>query len=351
MARPLLTVYALCSRRANLAAVYMENQPFSDKLNTRIQQIQSWLVAGFDPVIDDFPDFLRKSFAQQAGTLDDRIRCLLVRFYSIAVDAIGEKIVAIKPNLAFFEQYGLGGLQALREIIVYARKRSLLIIADAKRGDIGSTAQAYANAFIGHTSVVGESLSAFPADALTVNPFLGFDTVEVFLNQCVRNGKGIFLLVKTSNPGSRDLQDCGPTAQESVSRSIAKWIGEHARQLAGSCGYSGLGAVVGATYPQELAALRTLMPSSFLLIPGMGAQGGTASDTVAGFTRLGNDMVASGAIVNVSRGLFGSLPETVVDEVSLASELARRVEHFNGDLTAVVSSSVFAANPKSPGRA
>jgi orotidine-5'-phosphate decarboxylase len=172
---------------------------------------------------------------------------------------------------------------------------------DAKRGDIGSTAAAYSAAFLGHTAIRGKRASSFDCDALTVNPFLGFDTLEPFVKDCREHGKGIFILVRTSNPGAKDLQGLQADGS-SVSDHVAHWIAKNEATLRGTCGWSGLGAVVGASYPDEARHLRERMPRSFFLIPGLGAQGADARDSVAGFGTL--DGAKGGALVNVSRGLL-----------------------------------------------
>jgi orotidine-5'-phosphate decarboxylase len=202
-----------------------------------------------------------------------------------------------------------------------------------KRGDIGSTAKAYSAAYLGRNKFQGRSIPAFDVDAITINPYLGFDTVETYFDDCVAYGKGLFVLVKTSNPGSAALQNLkGRDSSRSVCEEVAVWLGEKAELLKGDSGYSSLGAVVGATYPAEAKALRTLMPRNFLLIPGMGAQGGSAEDAVAGFSDE-----KSGGIINISRGLLGGLSGKVHSAGEMKELIRSRADEFNGQIAAALA--------------
>jgi orotidine-5'-phosphate decarboxylase len=195
---------------------------------------------------------------------------LEVRDALILVSAIEGRVAAIKPNIAFFEQYGLPGLSAFPRLCDAARERSIPVIADAKLGDIGSTAAAYSAASLCGVSVGSRTMRAFHCDALTINPFLGFDTLEPFLKDAQECGEGPFILVQTSNPGAKALQ--GLRAEGvSVSEHVARWVAENAQKLQGACGWSGVGAVVGASYPDEARKLREVMPRSIFLIPRLGA--------------------------------------------------------------------------------
>ncbi|MEZ4754276.1 MAG: orotidine-5'-phosphate decarboxylase [Bdellovibrionota bacterium] len=269
---------------------------FADKLATRIKNIESCLCAGIDPRPELMPDCFIQEADKESRTTEEFIYQLLTNFYFTSLEAIKNQVACTKPNAAFFEQYGIAGIKALQSILSWCKEQDIPTILDAKRGDIGSTAEAYSRSILGKQSFLGRECLAYEADSMTVNPFLGFDTLEPFLNDCIEYSKGIFILVKTSNPGSSALQ-------ETTSDKIAKWIGKNSEKLQGSCGLSGLGAVVGATYPEEAKELRQLMPNSFFLIPGLGAQGGTISDAKAGFTSSGK-----GGVVNASRGIF-SKPE------------------------------------------
>lgn len=306
---------------------------FADRVISAVQGKKSFIIAGFDPQIETFPKFLLENAAKSAKTTEDLVYTALMDFHRLALTAVHEQVAAVKPNIAFFEQYGLAGLRAFADIVLLIKEHKLLVVADVKRGDIGSTAKAYSAAYLGKSSAFGRAVNTFDVDAITVNPFLGFDTVETYLDDCREFGKGLFVLVKTSNPGSAALQGIeAKQSGHSVSESVAAWLGEKAELLRGSTGYSGLGAVVGATYPDEARKLRTLMPRNLLLIPGMGAQGGSAKDAVAGFSSEG-----SGALINISRGLLGGLPANVVDDASLVSAVKARAIEFNSQITAALS--------------
>lgn len=304
---------------------------FADRLAETILKTGSYLCAGFDPQPEAFPAFLQEEAAAISPTDEEFVCTLLQSFYAVAIEALRGHVAAIKPNIAFFERYGLSGMLAIAEIVAHAKRAGVLVILDAKRGDIGSTAEAYADAFLGTPSFLGRKVPGLAVDALTVNPLLGFDTLEPFIQRCQDNGKGMFVLVKTSNPGSADLQDVRSMGrEESLSLRIARHLGEQAERLKGRSGFSALGAVVGATHPDEARALRAVMPSNFFLIPGYGAQGGTAQDAVAGFAGSG------GGIVNVSRALFGKFPDEITSRTALAAELVQRAKVLNAPLVAAL---------------
>ena len=303
---------------------------FADRLDSAIRSTGSILVAGMDPQLELFPETLLQAARARSDQLEIQIYWALTGFYIPAIHALRGRIAAIKPNAAFFEQYGIGGMRAFREICVNAQQAGVLVIADAKRGDIGSTATAYARAFLGSTTPFGEALSAFPCDALTVSPFLGFETLEPFLEVCATEGKGLFVLAKTSNPGSSDIQALS-VDDKSISERVSQWISQRGSELIGECGLSSLGAVVGATHPDEARGLRALMPNAFFLIPGFGAQGASASDSIAG---LRSDK--RGGIVNVSRGLFGAIAQTAKDKDAMVESLLTRANALNAELSAAM---------------
>jgi orotidine-5'-phosphate decarboxylase len=299
---------------------------FADRLEQSIARTQSHLVAGCDPVIDTLPEFLLAKANASAPSTAAFVEQVLGDFCELFLAAIEGRVAAVKPNIAFFERYGIPGLQAFHRLCGSLRSRGIPLIIDAKRGDIGSTAAAYSAAFLGRGSVYGRPIDAFEADAVTVNPFLGFDTLLPFLKDCKEYGKGIFILVQTSNPGAKDLQGLHADGK-TISHHVADWIAQHARELEGACGWSGLGAVVGASYPDEARQLRAAMPQSIFLIPGLGAQGASAKDSVAGFgVRNGKK---GGALINVSRGLLeGS--STTADE--LVNRIQVNVSAFNSQI-------------------
>lgn len=214
----------------------------------------------------------------------------ILEFSKGIIDVVSDIACCIKPNLAFFEVLGWEGMKVFWEVCEYAKKKNLIVIADAKRGDIGSTCEAYADAYL---------FKGSPVDAMTVNAYLGSDGITPFIERCVKNDKGVFVLVKTSNPSSGELQDL-PVGDEAVHEHLAQLVESWAAQNIGSqLNLSCVGAVVGATYPEELKYLRTLMPHVPFLIPGYGAQGGTAADVVHGFIPDG-----TGAIVSASRSII-----------------------------------------------
>jgi orotidine-5'-phosphate decarboxylase len=303
---------------------------FADRLQQSISQTDSHLVAGCDPVIDLLPEFLMTKADSATNSSSGFIEHVLNEFCELFVSAVVGHVAAAKPNIAFFERYGLVGLQAFHTLCASLKAHKVPVIIDAKRGDIGSTAAAYSAAFIGRETVCGRTFEAFHGDAVTVNPFLGFDTLEPFLKDCKEYGKGIFVLVQTSNPGAKDLQGLSANGK-TISHHVAAWLAQHAEELQGACGWSGLGAVVGASYPVEAKQLREVMPRNIFLIPGLGAQGASAEDSVAGFGTL--DGKKGGALINVSRGLLGG-KATSRDE--LVSQIRANVASFNAQINAAL---------------
>ncbi|HWC88000.1 MAG TPA: orotidine-5'-phosphate decarboxylase [Pirellulales bacterium] len=261
---------------------------FTDRLAAAVTRFRNPVVVGLDPRWNDLPDGLKASFDGETTT---GRAAGYATFCREVIDVVAPLVPVVKPQAAFFEQLGPPGMQALADTIAYARQRGLLVILDGKRNDIGSTATAYAD------GILGES-SAWLADALTVSPYLGDDSLQPFFAVAGQRQSGIFVLVKTSNPGGRQFQDldCGG---KPLYRHVADYLETLARPAAGACGYAGIGAVVGATYPQQLAELRTALAHAWLLVPGYGSQGGTARDVAPAF-----DAHGLGALVNNSRGII-----------------------------------------------
>lgn len=310
-----------------------QNLPFATRLERSIIKNNSVLCAGFDPTLESLPGFLLAR-GEQAPTSEEAIARVLSDTFSLAAEALQGLAPVIKPNIAFFEQYGIGGLRAFQNVLSMARERGFLTIADIKRGDIASTGQAYSTAFLGAPTAFGKPIEAFACDAVTINPYLGFDTLETFLKDGEERGKGVFVLVRTSNPGSGSMQGLRIEGKGSlVCEEVAAWLALQASRLAGSGGRSGVGAVVGATYPDELARLRELMPKNYFLIPGLGAQGGTAHDTAKGFTPGG-----FGAVVNASRGLFVGIKDTP-DERGFVQTVKHSAEKLRSELEEVRTAS------------
>ncbi len=311
---------------------------FSDKICAAIKTSNSVIVAGLDPRLETFPKFILNEASSKSRSDEDQIYKALLDFHTIALQAMAGSIAATKPNLAFFEQYGIGGMRAFKDVCLVAKELSIPVIADAKRGDIGSTASAYSSAYIGESTVFGKKHRFFEADSITVNPFLGFDTLEVFLKDCLTYGRGLFVLVQTSNPGAREIQGVvDATSGKTVGLKIAEWVAENSSKLLGSSGYSGLGVVVGATYPEEAIKLRNVMPNSIFLVPGYGAQGGTAKDILPNFNLMNGKL--GGAVVNVSRALLSSFSCTEITKDEMITELKTKLTNFNNDINTALSSS------------
>lgn len=268
----------------------MENQ-FADRLIAAIQSKQTPLIVGLDPRWDRLPPAIRKDLEPADWNVK---AAAYQQFCCEIIDAVCGMVPAVKPQAAFFEQLGPAGMAALAHVVDYAQQNQLLVIMDAKRGDIGSTAQAYAAGFLGR-----KPTSPWGCDALTVNPYLGADSLQPFVEQCRITGTGIFVLVKTSNPGSQTLQEQVVESGTPVYQQVAQLVQELNSAHLGQHGYGSIGAVVGATYPQQLAELRQLMPNTIFLVPGLGAQGGTATDVAGGFDKNG-----LGAVVNSSRAII-----------------------------------------------
>jgi orotidine-5'-phosphate decarboxylase len=263
---------------------------FADRLVAAVEKKRSQLVVGLDPRLERLPLELRG----EAQHSREGVAEAFSRFCCGIIDAVSAHAVCVKPQLAFFELYGSAGLRALEEICAHAREAGLLVLADGKRGDIGSTARAYAGAYL-------EPRGSLPplADALTVNPYLGRDALEPFLLACQRHGGGVFVLLKTSNPGGADLQDVTLSDGRPLWHQLALLLQEPAETLVGSSGLSSLGVVVGATYPRAIGEARRLLPRSIILLPGVGAQGASPADVARAFTSG-----PASALVNASRSVI-----------------------------------------------
>lgn len=269
-----------------------------DRLIKGIKRTGNPTVAGLDPKLDYIPEFIvREAFAAHGETLEGAAAAILT-FNKGLIDALWDIVPAVKPQAAYYEMMGWQGVRTLQETIAYAREKGMFVITDGKRNDIGTTMEAYAAAHMGTVRVGGKTLIPFGGDALTVNGYLGSDGIRPLLEVCKERDTGIFVLVKTSNPSSGELQDRlidGLPVYRRMGAMCEAW-GE---ELPGAYGYSGVGAVVGATYPEQLTELRQELPHTFFLVPGYGAQGGGAKDVAGAFDKDG-----LGAIVNSSRGIL-----------------------------------------------
>ena len=270
-----------------------------DRLIDKIVEMQNPTVAGLDPKLDYVPQFIKdRCFAEYGENLKGAAQSLL-QFNMALIDELYDIVPAIKPQAAYYEMYGPEGVRVLAETIAYAKSKGMYVITDGKRNDIGTTMEAYSIAHLGDTKVNGQMINPFDADALTVNGYLGTDGIKPLLNVCNEKDKGIFVLVKTSNPSSGELQDLKLESGETVYERMGAMCENWGESLKGNYGYSGVGAVVGATYPEMLKELRVKMPHTFFLVPGYGAQGGGADDVKYAFDENG-----IGAIINSSRGIM-----------------------------------------------
>ena len=263
-----------------------------DRLIEKIAATQNPTVAGLDPKLDYVPASIKNACFEKYGKTLEGAAAALLAFNKAIIDEICDIVPAIKPQAAYYEMYGWQG-------VAYAQEKGMFVITDGKRNDIGTTMEAYATAHLGETDIAGESAAAFGADALTVNGYLGTDGIKPLAKICDEKDKGIFVLVKTSNPSSGELQDMklenGATVYEQMGRMCEGWGAD----LMGKYGYSAVGAVVGATYPEQLSEMRAKAPHTFFLVPGYGAQGGGAEDAKNAFDQNG-----LGAIINSSRGIM-----------------------------------------------
>lgn len=273
-----------------------------NKLIEKIQKTQAPIVVGLDPMMKYVPSQIQKAaFAEFGETLEGAAEAIW-QYNKGIVDAIYDLVPAVKPQIAMYEQFGIPGLVAFKKTVDYCKEKGLVVIGDIKRGDIGSTSEAYAVGHLGKVSVGANSFYGFDEDFVTVNPYLGSDGVKPFIKVCKEEKKGIFVLVKTSNPSSGEFQD-----RLIDGKPLYELVGEQVRAWGEECmgdSYSYVGAVVGATYPEQGKLLRKVMPKTFILVPGYGAQGGKGADLVHFFNEDG-----LGAIINSSRGIIAAFQQ------------------------------------------
>ena len=271
-----------------------------DKLVEKIKKTGAPIEVGLDPMLAYVPDFIqKKAFEAYGETLEGAAEAIW-QFNKGIIDAVYDLIPAVKPQIAMYEQFGIPGIMAFKKTLDYCHEKDLVVIGDIKRGDIGSTSGAYATGHLGKAQVGSKSYYGFNEDFITINPYMGTDSVQPFIDVAVPEKKGMFILTKTSNPSSGEFQDRlidGRPLYEWVAEKVVEWGSQHM----GACGYSYVGAVVGATYPEMGKVLRNLMKKNFILVPGYGAQGSKGSDLVNYFNEDG-----LGAIVNSSRGIIAA---------------------------------------------
>ena len=281
-------------------------------LVNKIATLNAPVVVGLDPMLTYVPEHIQKAAFEQYGETLEGAGEAIWQFNKAIVDATYDLIPAVKPQIAMYEQFGIPGLVAFEKTCAYCKEKGLVVIGDIKRGDIGSSSGAYATGHIGKVTVGSKSYSGFSEDFVTVNPYLGTDGVKPFVDVCKEENKGIFVLVKTSNPSSGEFQDQlvdGAPLYELVAKKVVEWGADCMGDV-----YSNVGCVVGATYPEMGKVLRKLMPKTYILVPGYGAQGGKAEDLVAYFNPDG-----LGAIVNSSRGIIAAYKQEKYEKFGAAN--------------------------------
>lgn len=302
-----------------------------NKLIEKIVKTNNPSVVGLDPKLDYVPEFIKEKAYSQYGHTLKAAAVALLEFNKGLIDELCDIVPAIKPQCAYYEMYGYQGVKTLYQTMQYAKEKGMLIITDGKRNDIGTTMEAYAIGHLGQTKVGEQEVSAFGGDFLTVNGYLGTDGIKPLTDICAKYDKGIFVLVKTSNPSSGELQDKkidDKTVYDIMGQMCENW----GKDVMGKYGYSAVGAVVGATYPEQLQYLREKMPHTFFLVPGYGAQGGGAKDVSYAFDKNG-----LGAIVNSSRGIMCAYKTEGCDEKDYAKAARREAIRMRDDIVSVIN--------------
>ena len=284
-----------------------------DRLIEKIEQTQNPTVIGLDPRTEMIPDCIKNKYEDNFEGISKAI----IEYNKKIIDEVYDIIPAVKPQIAFYEMYGIPGMEAFKQTCEYAKEKGMIVIVDAKRGDIGTTAAGYSNAFLGKTKLKNKEEFIFDGDFITVNPYMGTDTIAPFLEDCKKYNKGIFVLVKTSNKSSGELQDLelknGKKVYEEVAELVKKW----GKEYIGENGYSDVAVVVGATYPEQIKEIRKIIPNSYFLIPGYGAQGGKTKDIALAFEN------GLGGIVNASRSLMCAYKSEVWKDKFVEEDFAK----------------------------
>lgn len=299
-----------------------------NKLTEKIRKTHAPIVVGLDPMLNYIPKHIQEAAFKACGETLEGAAEAIWQFNKEIVDATYDLIPAVKPQIAMYEQFGIPGLMAFKKTVDYCKEKDLVVIGDIKRGDIGSTSAAYAAGHIGKVQVGSKEYAGFDEDFVTVNPYLGSDGVNPFIDVCKKEKKGLFILVKTSNPSSGEFQDQlvnGRPLYELVGEKVAEW----GQECMGDT-YSYIGAVVGATYPEMGKILRRIMPKAYILVPGYGAQGGQGKDLVHFFNKDG-----LGAIVNSSRGIIAAYKQekyAQIGEANFADASRKAVEDMIADI-------------------
>ncbi len=300
-----------------------------DRMIEKIIETQNPTVVGLDPKMDFVPSYIKEKYFSQYGKTLQAAAAAILEFNKGLIDAVCDVVPAVKPQSAYYEMYGFYGVKALYDTIQYAKEKGMFVIVDGKRNDIGATMQAYSTAYLGKTVLAdGIEEEAFSADALTVNGYLGTDGIAPLTDICKSDDKGIFVLVKTSNKSSGELQDKLMQEGSTVYNAMGEMCEQWGADSIGKYGYSAVGAVVGATYPEQLAEMRLKLPHTFFLVPGYGAQGGGAEGVAKGFDKNG-----LGAIVNSSRAVMCAYQKEGCDEKEFAAAARREVIRMKEDIT------------------
>lgn len=311
-----------------------------NKLNDKIKKTGAPIVVGLDPMLDYMPKHLLDEAVKKKGESLEAVADAIFAYNKGIVDATCDLIPAVKPQIAMYEQFGLAGVEAFKKTVDYCHEKDLIVIGDVKRGDIGSTSAAYATAHIGKVTVGSKTFTPFGEDFVTVNPYLGSDGINPFVNVCKEEKKGLFILVKTSNPSSGEFQDRLITDDEGKTCPLYEYVGKMVDTWGGDCmgdEFSYIGAVVGATYPEMGKILREIMPKAYILVPGYGAQGGKGADLAPFFHENG-----LGAIVNSSRGIIAAYKqdkyrEKGITEANFADASRMAVEDMIADISSALS--------------
>ncbi len=310
-----------------------------NKLNGKIKQTGAPIVVGLDPMLSYLPQHLLDAAVAEKGESLQAVADAIFAYNKAIVDATYDLIPAVKPQIAMYEQFGLPGIEAFKKTVDYCHEKDLVVIGDIKRGDIGSTSEAYATGHLGKVKVGSTTITPFDEDFVTVNPYLGSDGVKPFVKVCAEQKKGIFVLVKTSNPSSGEFQDRIITDDAGKECPLYEFVGKMVDSWGSECmgdDFSYVGAVVGATYPEMGKVLREIMPKTYILVPGYGAQGGTGADLVHFFNKDG-----LGAIVNSSRGIIAAYKQDKykamgISEENFADASRLAVEDMKADISSAL---------------
>lgn len=302
-----------------------------DRMIDGIIQKQNPTVAGLDPKLSYIPAYIKEACFAKHGKNLEGAAAAIFEFNKGLIDALHTIVPAVKPQCAYYEMYGWQGMRALHDTIAYAREKGMFVVTDGKRNDIGTTMEAYAIAHLGNIAIEGKTFAPFEGDSLTVNGYLGSDGILPLLDICDKEDKGIFVLVKTSNPSSGELQNLNLESNETVYATMGNMCEKWGANHMGKYGYSAVGAVVGATYPKQLQELRKELPHTFFLVPGYGAQGGNATDVAPGFDEKG-----LGALINSSRGMMCAWQKNGFAEQDYAKAAAQEAIRMRDEIVACI---------------